>query len=91
MRARGRAAHDVAPFTRKVKLSGATNVMPANDLMTLFSGQLPFLGSRQRIAGALVLFDPALQETLPVLFEFMGVGDPKRPSPKAPPPYDSPQ
>ena len=37
--------------------------------------------SRQRIAGALVLLDPALQEVLPVLFEFMGVGDPKRPLP----------
>lgn len=37
--------------------------------------------SRQRIAGALVLLDSTLQETLPVLFEFMGVGDPKRPTP----------
>ena len=34
--------------------------------------------SRQRIAGALVLLDPTLQETFPVLFEFMGVGDPRR-------------
>ena len=41
--------------------------------------------SRQRIAGALVLLDPALQDTLPVLFEFMGVSDPKRP----PPPMDA--
>ncbi len=37
--------------------------------------------SRQRIAGALVLLEPALQETLPILFEFMGVSDPKRPPP----------
>ena len=41
--------------------------------------------SRQRIAGALVLLDPALQDTLPVLFEFMGVSDPKR----LPPPMDA--
>ncbi len=41
--------------------------------------------SRQRIAGALVLLDPALHETLPVLFEFMGVGDPKRPPPSMDP------
>ena len=37
--------------------------------------------SRQRIAGAMVLLDPTLQESLPVLFEFMGVSDPKRPMP----------
>ena len=49
------------------------------------SAQDDALAARQRIAGALVLLDPALQEILLVLFEFMGVGDPKRP----PPPMDA--
>ncbi len=38
--------------------------------------------ARQKIAGTLVLLDPVLQETLPVLFEFMGVPDPERPAPQ---------
>lgn len=33
---------------------------------------------QQKIAGAMVLLDPALQDTLPVLFEFMGVAVPDR-------------
>jgi class 3 adenylate cyclase len=37
--------------------------------------------ARQKIAGTLLMLDPALQESLPVLFEFMGVGDPNRPAP----------
>ena len=32
--------------------------------------------SQQKIAGAMVLLDPVLQDTLPVLFEFMGVAAP---------------
>jgi len=40
--------------------------------------------ARKKIAGTLTLLDPALQESLPVLFEFMGVGDPNHP----PPPMD---
>ena len=34
--------------------------------------------SQQKIAGAMVLLDPKLQDTLPVLFEFMGVAAPDR-------------
>ena len=37
--------------------------------------------ARQKIAGSLVLLDAALSAQLPVLFEFMGVGDPKHPAP----------
>ena len=37
--------------------------------------------ARQKIAGALVLLDPELQEGLPALFEFMGVADPDEPAP----------
>ena len=36
--------------------------------------------SRQKIAGSLVLLDPALQKNLPVLFDFIGVADPLAPS-----------
>ena len=40
--------------------------------------------ARQRIAGALLLLDITLQESLPVLFEFMGVSDPNHlPAPMA--------
>ena len=37
--------------------------------------------ARQKITGPLVLLDPALQEALPVLFEFMGVADPEHAAP----------
>jgi len=37
--------------------------------------------AREKIAGRMVLLDPALTETLPSLFEFLGVGDPARPAP----------
>jgi len=41
--------------------------------------------ARQKIAGRLLLIDPALHETLPVLFEFLGVPDPARPAPRLTP------
>ena len=41
--------------------------------------------ARKKIAGALVLLDATLQESVPVLFEFMGVSDPNHP----PPPMDA--
>jgi len=37
--------------------------------------------ARRKIAGTLVLLDPALQEGLPILFDFLGIGDPDRPAP----------
>ena len=37
--------------------------------------------ARKKIAGALLLLDATLQDSLPVLFEFMGVGDPSHPPP----------
>ena len=37
--------------------------------------------ARNKIAGALLLLDESLVDSLPVLFEFMGVGDPDRPAP----------
>src|SRR5262249_31776008 len=41
--------------------------------------------ARQKIAGRLLLIDPALHETLPVMFEFLGVPDPARPGPRLTP------
>ncbi|MGR9092976.1 MAG: ATP-binding protein, partial [Gammaproteobacteria bacterium] len=41
--------------------------------------------ARKKIAGTLTLLDPTLQQSLPVLFEFMGVSDPNHP----PPPMDA--
>lgn len=38
--------------------------------------------ARHKIAGALLLLDKSLVDSLPVLFEFMGVGDPDRPAPE---------
>ena len=37
--------------------------------------------ARHKIAGALLLLDESLIDSLPVLFEFMGVDDPERPAP----------
>ncbi|MGE0484623.1 MAG: AAA family ATPase [Gammaproteobacteria bacterium] len=37
--------------------------------------------ARRKIAGALVLLDPALHADLPLLFDFLGVADPARPAP----------
>ena len=37
--------------------------------------------ARKKIAGTLLLLDATLQESLPVLFEFMGVTDPSHPTP----------
>ncbi len=39
------------------------------------------LAAREKIAGALLLLDPSFAETLPGMFEFMGVPDPARPAP----------
>jgi len=36
--------------------------------------------ARQKIAGVLLLLDESFREGLPILFEFMGVGDPERPA-----------
>jgi predicted ATPase len=36
-------------------------------------------GAREKIAGKLLLLDPEFSETLPLLFDFLGVPDPKRP------------
>jgi class 3 adenylate cyclase/tetratricopeptide (TPR) repeat protein len=38
--------------------------------------------ARQKIAGRLVLLDPSFEELLPVVFDFLGVADPERPSPQ---------
>ena len=38
--------------------------------------------ARKKIPGTLALLDPALQETLPVLFEFMAIADPNQPVPR---------
>jgi class 3 adenylate cyclase/tetratricopeptide (TPR) repeat protein/DNA-binding IscR family transcriptional regulator len=43
------------------------------------------LAAREKIAGALLLLDPAFAEILPAMFEFMGVADPARPAPKIDP------
>ena len=39
--------------------------------------------ARHKIAGRVLLLDEALKEELPILFEFLGVPDPKRPAPAA--------
>ena len=36
--------------------------------------------ARKKIAGTLVLVDPAFQEVLPLVFDFLGVPDPERPA-----------
>ena len=41
--------------------------------------------TRQKIAGALMLLDPGMHSSLPVLFEFLGVTDPNNPAPSMDP------
>ncbi len=41
--------------------------------------------TRQKIAGALMLLDPGMHSSLPVLFEFLGVNDPNNPAPSMDP------
>jgi len=38
--------------------------------------------ARQKIAGLMLLLDPALHDALPIMFEFLGVPDPERPAPR---------
>src|SRR2546426_299660 len=40
---------------------------------------------REKIAGKLLLLDPALADTLPLVFDFLGVPDPERPLPRLDP------
>jgi tetratricopeptide (TPR) repeat protein len=41
--------------------------------------------ARDKIAGRLVRVDPALTDSLPVVFDFLGVPDPERPAPESDP------
>jgi len=41
--------------------------------------------ARKKIAGTLVLVEPAFQELLPLVFDFLGVPDPERPAPRIDP------
>ena len=41
--------------------------------------------AREKVAGRLVLLDASLQEWLPLLFDFMGIGDPANPPPRMDP------
>ncbi len=45
----------------------------------------PAESARQKIAGTLVLLDATLQESLPTLFEFLGLADPAGPAPRVEP------
>jgi class 3 adenylate cyclase len=41
--------------------------------------------ARKKVAGTLVLLDEAFQESLALIFEFLGIGDPARPAPRLDP------
>jgi class 3 adenylate cyclase/tetratricopeptide (TPR) repeat protein len=41
--------------------------------------------ARQKIAGRMLLLEPALHDALPIMFEFLGVPDPARPLPRLTP------
>jgi len=42
-------------------------------------------GAREKIAGRMVLLDQAFAETLPLMFDFLGVADPQHPAPRLDP------
>jgi class 3 adenylate cyclase/tetratricopeptide (TPR) repeat protein len=41
--------------------------------------------AREKVAGRMLLIDEQFREVLPLLFEFMGIGDPGQPAPPLPP------
>jgi class 3 adenylate cyclase len=62
----------------------AVPFLPVLELMRGFYGISERDGgeaAREKIAGRLLLLDTTLEEALPLMFEFMGVPDPERPSP----------
>ena len=62
----------------------AAPLLPARELLRAYFGiseQDSDAMARQKIAGRLLLLDRSFGETLPVLFDFLGVPDPERPSP----------
>jgi class 3 adenylate cyclase/tetratricopeptide (TPR) repeat protein len=79
-RARGVTVHEghAVPHGRSVPY------LVALDLARSYFGISPEDGdraARRKIAGTLVLIDPDLGPALPLVFEFLGVPDPARPSP----------
>jgi class 3 adenylate cyclase/tetratricopeptide (TPR) repeat protein len=80
-RARGVAtfeAHGVA-HGKSVPLLSVLELVRAYFGITERDGQSE---ARRKIAGTLVLLDEKLRSELPVVFEFMGIGDPQRPAPR---------
>jgi class 3 adenylate cyclase/tetratricopeptide (TPR) repeat protein len=66
----------------------AIPLLPWMELMRNAFGITPHDGddmARQKIAGRMLLIDPALHEKLPVVFDFLGVPDPARPGPRLTP------
>ncbi len=59
--------------------------LPVLELLRSFFGVSPDESDqsvREKIAGRLLLLDPAFEATLPLVFEFLGVPDPERPAPR---------
>src|SRR5262245_10424333 len=62
--------------------------LPVLELMRDFFGLTEEDGdeaARRKIAGTLLLLDPALTDALPLVFDFLGVADPAEPSPRMDP------
>jgi class 3 adenylate cyclase/tetratricopeptide (TPR) repeat protein len=83
-RARGVAAfeaHGVA-HGKSVPMLSVLELVRAYFGITERDGQAE---ARRKIAGMLVLLDDTLRGDLPLVFEFLGIGDPQRPAPRADP------
>jgi class 3 adenylate cyclase/tetratricopeptide (TPR) repeat protein len=79
-RARGIACHEA----HGVAHGKATPLVPILELYRSYFGITEEDGdrtAREKIAGRLVLLDEGLRESLPLLFETLGVADPEQPSP----------
>ena len=83
-RARGAAVHvaRAVPHGREVPL------LPVHELLRSYfaiNERDADAEARRKIAGTLILLDPALRDELPLVFEFMGIPDPDRPGPRLDP------
>jgi class 3 adenylate cyclase/tetratricopeptide (TPR) repeat protein len=62
--------------------------LPVLEWLRQFFGAMPHDADqavREKVAGRVLLLDESLRESLPLLFDFMGVPDPERPAPRLDP------
>ena len=80
--AEGLSTEAMQRFARWTNLSETTFVLPPDDPVAHAPDHLAVPTHQGRKCRFIVLLDETLQESLPLIFEFLGVGDPERPVPR---------